>query len=288
MTVENSAYGARVSPVTSQPSEMLVDAQQAFCSAYVAAVTLDEDRAAAEELAREATPALEALRRWVQMDPAAQDNLLRSEALAMVSLLGRRAARLGISPSAALALVEGLMASVANAGLPLEAAARSLRAVCLEGYVAASAERVQELRASQWVEQQAMVEFVAHGLLLLPSGISEPAQLSELGERFVRALFRHEARVGWMDLSALAEPSAARAGALLGIREGTAMLGCGCVFSGVGPAWQAAFSEACEDPTILILEPSFDAGLSRALGIVAHEVRPHGPLAAALKRLRGR
>lgn len=270
-----------------RPATDLDAAEAHFRRGYLAAVTLEGDRAAADELGREARPALEALARWSEM--SGDEALVRSEAVAMVSLLGRRAARLGISPTAALAICEGLWRSRPGRGDGDDPEAeRTLRAVCFEGYVAAREEAESERRAAQWVEAQPLWSFVEGGLLCAPVGAADAAQLTDLAERVVRELFRREAKVAWLDLSGLAEPDEPRAAALLGLVDGARMLGCDCVISVGDRGWRQALEAVASEPELLRLAPDFPAGLNLALSLVDHELRPRGALSAAIRRLRGK
>ena len=288
MRVEISAYSAPVlnPPDDAERSARLSQAEEEFEQAYLAAVELEADRAAAAELRVEALPALDAVLRWLAMGPDSPHSLLRSETLAMGSLLGRRAARLGVSPSAALGLVNGLLAPLRPSSRALSEAEHPLRAVCMEGYVAAAAERKEELRGAHWVEHVPMLPLAQHAILLVLEGERDAAQLTEVGERFARVLFRAEARVGFIDLTGLLDPSSARASALLGIDEGARTLGCPLVFSGVDASWQAALTEVGADFDLLRVAPSFSQGLEETLALVDCQIRRFGGLTAALRRLR--
>ncbi|HEY8431898.1 MAG TPA: hypothetical protein VIL20_26155, partial [Sandaracinaceae bacterium] len=112
-----------------------------FGERFAAAVPLRRDRDLAPELAVEARPVVEALlagaRAAERIDPG--DGALR-EAVTLASLLGRRAAVLGATPTGAVAIAPCLVQAASVEEARVEALLEPLRAVCVEGYVAAREE----------------------------------------------------------------------------------------------------------------------------------------------------
>lgn len=268
-----------------------IDEQQARAvavleAAYAGAVPFVEDRACAPELAREAAPVLHALLSSRSLGaPEDARALEHHEALALVLLLGRRAGALGVTPTAALALVRALSAALESVGSPVGAEFTAVvAALVMEGYVAAREERLSNLSAAQAADALPTLRLAPKCLALVLSGEHEPERLRDVVDRFGRALFAADARACVVDLSGLRRPSAPLAAEAFAADVAARMLGVTCIFCGVSPAWLDAAKAARVPLEVLALEPTFEVALARALELAGYALKPEGRLRALFKR----
>jgi hypothetical protein len=246
----------------------------AFREHYVRAAPFREDRKQAEELVLEARPAVEDLLFAADQGAVDLQGFEHHEGLAMVTLLGRRAAELAITPTAALALVPALLEGFRAVECPLpEAAGTHLQALCIEGYVASRGDRAQQEAGHRAAGAVPVVRIAPGCIALVLAGRHDPERLGEVVERFGRELFETDARACVVDLSRMKEPTADRAVEVFGAHATARMLGTRCVFAGVSEGWLDAARQARVDVELLEREPSFDKALERALGLCGLEIR---------------
>ena len=255
-------------------------------------VALERDLALAGPLAIEARPVaealLEGLSHLVRVDARAAE--LR-EAIALASLLGRRASVLGATPSAALVLAPALLEAAAHEDPRAPELADTLRAVCMEGYVAACEEAAEERAARRAADAIAIVEPAPGCVIVAPAGLQDAEQLERVLDELGRRLLERDARACVVDASRLAEPDPERARRLFAIDATCKMLGVVCVFAGVGGAWTSAAREAGLDLQHLRFVDDFAAALRVGLDACGLELRPRAGLGEVLRRivsLRGR
>ncbi|MEO0323136.1 MAG: hypothetical protein AAF447_09280 [Myxococcota bacterium] len=205
---------------------------------YAARAATEADAALVASFGDEARPAASSLHfataTETALDAAA---LAHHEALAMLTLLGRRLALLGLSPASAGQGVPALMDAWEGAGTPLPAAlADALGAAFVEGFVRGHGERDRE----RWLEG-----LRAHQPFLTPEpgvclwvavGDLDAARLAERGEAFARDVHRKGARAAIVDLRALPAPSPRRLAAVADALEALAMLGVSCLLL-AEPCW---------------------------------------------------
>lgn len=261
-----------------------------FGERFAARVALARDRERADALAIEARPVAEALLEGLSSAERvdAEANELR-EAIALASLLGRKAGDLDLTPTGALEVAPALVAAVAGEGhAEASELEPTLRAVCLEGYVAAREERLEERAARRAAEAIPVVELVPRCIVVLPSGLQSAEELERLADDVGRRLLDRDARACLVHAAGLREPDRERASQLFALQATCRMLGVRCVFSGVGPAWREAAEEAHLDLTDLHLAPTLSAGLGAALEACGYELRERPALGGVLRRLVGR
>ena len=253
---------------------------------YARSVPFAEDRACAAELAREAAPIIDALLEAIARGAAADAQAVEHhEALAMVLLLGRRAGALGVTPTAALAIVPALCDALASVGAAIDSPFRAvLTALAMEGYVASREERVIDAAAARAVDTIAMFRVAPNCSALVLRGEHDPEQLREVVERFGRALFAADAKACIVDLAGLQAPSPQHAAEVFGADVAARMLGATCIFSGASPAWIDAATAARVPLEVLAIEPSFELALVRALELAGFSLRRAGGLRALFRR----
>lgn len=278
-------------PPTEEPADAETQQRERRAIATIEAtfarsVPFAEDRACAAELAREAAPIVDALRQaFAGGAPESARALEHHEALAMITLLGRRAGVLGIAPTAALAIVPALCEGLAIVEVTLGSAfASMLSALALEGYVAAREERLVELAAGRAAAALPTLRIAPKCLALILCGEHDPSLLREVIERFGRALFEADARACVVDLRGLLGVSPHHAVEVFGADVAARMLGTTCVFSGVSPEWLAAAKSARVPLELLAIEPTFEVAVARALEIAGYTLKRTGGLRALFKR----
>ena len=272
---------------TEEPDRRILEA---FRVRYRAGAPFRQDRELAEELVLEASPAVEALL-FAQGAGAPDDaaSLEHHEGLAMVTLLGRRAGTLGVTPTAALGLVNGLANGFASVDRPLGVALlRALRAVFLEGYVAGREDLLNTAAAERAADAQAFVAVVPGCLALLLAGEQEADVIEEVVERFGRALLASDAKACIIDVSRLSSPTPDRAAEVLAADGAARMLGVSCVFVGTPEPWIDAARGARVNTDLVVFEPTFEVALRRVLPLCGLQLRRTSWLPGPLKSLLGR
>lgn len=284
-----------------------------FGDRFASRVTLACDRHRAPELAIEARPVIEALLqglRGLREDSAAalrgedrrelvspdgtrpagppidpRANELR-EAVALASLLGRRAGILELTPTAVLEIVPALLDAVRREGYAeAEQLASTLTAVSLEGYVAARDERLEERASRRAADAVPIIELVPQCFAFFPAGLQSPEELERLADEVGRRLLERNAVACLVHAGALSRPDRERAASLLGLHSAGQMLGVQCIFSGLDEGWRRAAEEAHLDLTGVRLEPTLSAGLHAALHACGYELRRRPALGGVFRRL---
>lgn len=255
---------------------------------YAGTTPFRQDRDLAPELALEARPAVESLLLAAEAPPEERPRVLdHHEGLAMVTLLGRRAGNLGATPTAVLGLVRSVGEAFEAIGLPLgEALMRDLGAVCLEGFVAGREEHVAERAAERAAEGQLVTRVVEGCVLLTLGGEHAPERLEEVVDAFGRKLLSADAKSGLVDMTRLVAPTPDRAAEVFSAHATARMLGAHCVFVGATEEWLAVARQGRVDTELLLLEPTFEAGLRHALRLAGWELRRSSRLPEPLRSLR--
>lgn len=258
------------------PEELAEEVLERFEARYRAGVLFDVDRQLAADMRAEARPAVDALVHALTTGTTSdRESLGHHESLALVTLLARRAAVLGATPSGADRVVRSLRQAFADIDCPVPAEAiDALSLASLEGYVRGRDELAHE--AAQAEAAQSLVTItLAPGLLVLRMyGAHESEQIESVVEEFARDLHRENAVVAIIDCSGLLKAGRRRAAALLAVDESARMLGVHCVFAGVSAEWKTAFLEAGADDALLDIEERYEDGLKVALGHLGWTLGP--------------
>ena len=237
-----------------------------FVERYTRRAPFAEDRALSEEISLQAAPVIEALRMALSSEHA---NDLGApeyrEGFALVGLLGRRAGTLQATPTAGLALIDGLAAALRQAGFELkEDAETALGGAFFEGFVAGREDGLVERAQKQLSLCQPIVEIAPGLVALMLAGRHEAESLIEVTERFGRALLRANAQSCLVDMTGLEEPTPSRAAAVFGIDETARMLGTKSVFV-ANESWRAAARGARAPVEMLRFVDTFEQGIATAL-----------------------
>lgn len=263
-------------PVEPSPEEIAEEVLERFEARYRQGVLFDVDRQLAADMRNEARPAVDALVHALTTGTTSDRiSLGHHESLALVTLLARRAAVLGATPSGADRVVRALRQAFDDIERPVpREAIDALSLASLEGYVRGRDELARE--AAQEEAAQSLVTVpLAPGLLALRLyGFHESEQLDTVVEEFARELHRRGAEVAIVDCSGLLKPGRRRAAALLAVDESARMLGVRCVFAGVSTQWQGAFQEAGADPALLDISEKYEDGLRVALAHLGWSLGP--------------
>lgn len=242
-----------------------------------------QDRAAAQELSVEAGPVLEALSFALEQEGVREARVpLRShEGLAMLTLLGRRAGIVGLTPTAALSLAPALGEALDEAGHDVtEAVTTTLQMVSMEGYVAGREERLLAESVDRAAGALGYVELSPGCMALLLAGLHDPQSLRLVGDDFSRQLLRRDVRACVVDIARLQEPSAERAAELLAVVHTAATLGVRSWVAGDRERWAHVLSDARLDAAEAQWAASFKDALPRALSAAGWHLRRerHWPL----------
>lgn len=258
------------------PEELAEEVLERFEARYRQGVLFDVDRNLAADMRNEARPAVDALVHALTTGTTSdRESLGHHESLALVTLLARRAAVLGATPSGADRVVRALRQAFDDIERPVpKEAIDALSLASLEGYVRGRDELAREA-AQQEAAQSLVTVPLAPGLLALRLyGSHESEQLDIVVEEFARDLHRRGAQVAIIDCSGLLNPGRRRAAALLAVDESARMLGVHCVFAGVSAEWQGAFREAGADPALLDISEAYEEGLKLALAHLGWSLSP--------------
>ncbi len=230
--------------------------------------------ALADDLACEARPAVHALL-FATANERVEDpeSLEHHETLAMITLLGRRLALLGGTPTAALRLVPTLLAAVREANWPVPPGLdESLTTVAVEGFVRGREERILAEAAKDAVDRIPVVALADGCLAVLPRGRYDSEHLEAAMEELGRRMFREEVSVVLVVLDGLADVTAATARALLSIDEYARTLGVTAIFAGMDARFEEAAERAGVDRTHLTLASDAPDGVRRAFSIAGYAV----------------
>jgi anti-anti-sigma regulatory factor len=244
-----------------------------FRIAASAALPLRADLA--DELSAEARPAVHALL-FATASHTADDpeSLEHHETLAMVTLLARRLALLGGTPTAALRLTDTLLESVRAEGWEVPTRLDpALTTVAVEGFVRGREERASTEAARDAVSRIPIVRLAEGCLGVFPRGHYESERLEAAMEELGRRLFREEIRVCLVDLAGVSGLSASAARALLSIDESARTLGVVAIFAGMGEELREAALRGGLVLDHLNLAVDAAEGLRRALSVAGFAVR---------------
>ncbi|MEM9863230.1 MAG: hypothetical protein AAF938_16665 [Myxococcota bacterium] len=245
--------------------ETIERALERFRERFDELVIFDSDRAIADELANEARPAIESLVMALSIGRADDvESLSHHEGVAMVTLLGRRAAILGVTPSGADRVMRALRRAFDDVELSVpESAIDALSLGSLEGFVRGYEERLRDAVETE-VESQLVARALVPGVLYLPlHGPIGAEALGRAGESLGRAMHRADASAAIVDLNGLHPKERRIVAAVASADEGARMLGASLHFAGVNGEWANAFKAL--EPHVLRLHETLQAAFESAL-----------------------
>jgi len=252
---------------------------------YAERTPFESDRGLAPEICAEARPAVQSLELALALETADDENSLdHHEGIAMTTLLGRRVALRGATPSAASAIVPAIAGGFEAEGTPLSPRFTEVLAVALfEGYVRGREERVREELAADALAALPTLVLSPRTRALILSGRHDAEDLEPVIEEFGRVLFRTEAVAGVVDLSGLQAPGRSLAAVVFSAQVNARTVGARCFFSGVDAAWEEAIVAADLDRADLEICESFGGAVERAI-----QLEGRGPIARGLHKLLGK
>ncbi|MDH5493166.1 MAG: hypothetical protein OEY14_14520 [Myxococcales bacterium] len=262
--------------MAADPEVELEEVLRRFGDAYVAGAPFREDARLREELQAEMRPVAEAfLRRCPSLEEPDLGGLEYREGLAMLTLLGRRAGRLGATPTATLAIVPALLEAISSVRVaPLPAAFRDpMLATCVEGFAAGTEERLRAEAEVQLLKAQPMVRIAPRCHALFLRGRLEPERISERVDEFGRLLLGQNGAGCVIDILGLEGASRERALAVFGAHGTARMLGAQAFFSGVSEPWAMQLRGLGAAGEMISIERDFDAALARALEVSGLHLR---------------
>lgn len=268
--------------VGDDPSDAIEELVEAFEKRWSDAVAFGSDRALAPEIASEARPAIHALHFALAMENTDDEGSLdHHEGLAMVSLLGRRAALLGASPSALRRLVPALVEVFPSTP---HAYAEHLADAALEGFVRGKEEALLAAAAENAAKSLVLFEAVPGVFVFVLAGEHDADALQARAEDIGRELFSREASACVIAMAHLEACTRSRAAAVLDVYESARLVGAYAVLTGATPGWRALFSELPVHD--LELADTFYEGFERALSHTGSTLRPR--FDARLRKLLGK
>jgi anti-anti-sigma regulatory factor len=252
--------------------------QQVFRDCFVAGAAFREDKELAADLCEQAAPVLEALTRGLD---GAQG--VDHEAACLISLLGRRAALQGGTPTALLAIERGLLEAVRATGDALdEARTTKLATILIEGYVAGHDERVRADAQRSLSRAHRLIELSPRVFAICVLDGVAPDALSPALEEAERELLRRNATSLLVDVSALTSASEELYRLVFHLCATGGQLGVHVVMVGLSDETAQSLSGLRIDLSSIERTDTFVQGLEAALRAAAIELKPRrrwtGPL----------
>lgn len=244
----------------------------AFQEAFQRRVPFREDGLLGPGLMHEVRPILYCLVDAARAEPSTACN----EAYGLVSLLGRRAGALGITPTAALAIREALLAALRETGI--EAPARlsdELTMVLMEGYCAGRDERTTEQLRDGVARGQLAFWLAPRCRCVFLTGPLDLEALQGMLEKQARLLMSGNAASCLLDTTQLeAAPPEGVARALLEFTLSGHMLGVRMVMVCSDPEWRTALGVLHFAASGGILREHLEEALPEVLRFAGHELKP--------------
>lgn len=246
-----------------------------------------EDRALLPELAAEARPAVFSLHFALSVEVESDEGSIQHhEALAMIHLLGRRTAVLGLSPFSAAQIVDALADAFAAVFRAIPDRLRGLLAATLfEGFVRGREEAVSDRARARAGEALVTLSLVPGCFAWVLAGDLDAEAIEVRGNELARRLFASEARALVIDVSKLLAPDRALAAAIAEVVASVRMVGCHGLAAGAQPELRDMLFELgfVEEQ----LHVSFESAARVALRLASHEIRELGGLRRFFSARRG-
>ena len=205
----------------------------------------------------------------------------RHEALALATLLGRRIATIGESPTTTLATYDAILDALE--ALAIETPAAALRAAIVEGFAAAVDERARTEMIARASQSLLPITVSARVVLLVIAGCEDADAVAQALVRLGRAALDADAKACLVHVSFPHEPDRDLLAEIAAFDGSAQMIGARAIFSGTPVALAALAAHA---PS-LATAASFEDALRRGLEAAEQEVRPASRLWRSLRRLRG-
>ncbi|MCC7541198.1 MAG: hypothetical protein IT379_33575, partial [Deltaproteobacteria bacterium] len=203
------------------------------------------------------------------------------EPLALLNLLARRFADVGVTPGAALMLPDTLAVELRAAGWDVSDGLRTaIVEVVAEGYLRAREERAREETVTAFAKA-IPIALVAPRCLSMIVGGPVPAELvREAVEDLGRAFLRNDARSVVIDVERLVDPTPAVAAELFAARDVGATMGVKVVFAAPSQALLDAARASHVQVDSLETAPTYAEALRSALLAAGLVLRPRSRLRA--------
>lgn len=192
------------------------------------------DKRLLPELKAQAEPVLESVAEGLAGEG---DSLDGHESLALLALLGRRAAMLGVSPSGLVAMASAIAATF---GAENSAVSRAIAFAVVEGFGRGIEEKTREDLEDVLCSRIPIVNLTEDILALRLIGPIPAGKLERRATEFARRLHRGDAKAAFLDLQGIA-PERSMLRVLTTVLDGTILLGIPCVCVGED-AWWDEFS----------------------------------------------
>lgn len=235
--------------------------------------------ATVEELVLESRPLLEVLcALWDAPDDTRPSTAAEQEALSFASLLGRRAAELGLIPSLLPPLMPAIFGVARDASTRAERhstarlEARATEAL-LEGYVASLREAAFAARDAKLAETVSVLPLGKDCLMVFLAG-DQGGAVGEVLDALARRALEDNVRAILVSADRLGRPSAEAIRALFELHVACRMLGVDCVYAGLPDPWVERARDIGMKVDELREASTFEEGL-RELGFELRERRGH-------------
>ena len=260
----------------------------AFSASLAGAMPFREDSALVPELTAEVRPVLEALLRGYAIEHGkAQQGSAQHEGFALLRLLSRRAALLGATPTAALALARAIEGALLEHGVLRSNQEREhLEIVVVEGYSAGRDELREETLRHLAADTQVWFALAPRCYVICLAGSHHPEQLDQSLDGIARALFRADARAVVLDLGRLVADDEDSARSLVSFVHTLRGLGADVLLCGAGTGLGAWFERLRLAQSGVERCDSFGAALTRALALCGYELRSRGRFGDLMERVR--
>jgi hypothetical protein len=255
-----------------------------FEAALVGRLPFADDRARVPELGREARPAVASLHFALSVEVEGDEaSIEHHEGLAMIHLLGRRAAVLGISPFSAAQIVDALGVAFSEELRAFPARLRELlSATLIEGFVRGREEVVADRARATAAGSLPSFRFAPGCYALVLAGDLDAEAIEARGNAFAREVFAAEARAAVLEVSKLVGPDRSHAAALAETVASARVVGVMVLVAGPSSALREMLRDlgfAAEQ-----LHDGFESASRAASRIAGFELRELG----GLRRLFGR
>lgn len=263
-----------------------------FEAALTTRLPFRDDRARVPELGREARPAVASLHFALSVEVEGDESSLEHhEGLAMIHLLGRRAAVLGISPFSAAQIVDALVdALVSGMGAGSTEPPRTfpmrlrelLGATLIEGFVRGREEVVAERARKTSAASLPSFRFAPDCYALVLAGDLDAEAIEARGNELAREVFAAQARAVVLEVSKLVAPDRSHAAAIAETTASARVVGVPVHLAGASPELREMLRDLGFLPEQL--HDGFESAARAASRLAGFELRERG----GLRRLFGR